>query len=36
MIWLIGACLLGLVAFIALAIEDTRYHRALRDHDITS
>jgi hypothetical protein len=32
-IWLLIACLLGLVAFTALGVEDSRYHRALRALD---
>ena len=33
MIWLLILLLLGLAAFIALGIEDSRHHRALRAPD---
>ncbi|PNG97142.1 hypothetical protein SMF913_13167 [Streptomyces malaysiensis] len=33
MIWLLIVCVLGLVAFTALGIEDRRRHRALRAPD---
>ena len=33
MIWLLLVCALGLGAFVALGIEDSRYHRALRAPD---
>jgi hypothetical protein len=32
-IWLLIVCALGLVAFTALGIEDSRHHRALRAPD---
>jgi hypothetical protein len=32
-IWLVIVHLLGLVAFIALGVEDSRHHRALRAPD---
>lgn len=33
MIWLLIVCALGLGAFTALGIEDSRHHRALRATD---
>lgn len=33
MIWLVGVCVLGLLAFIALGVEDSRHHRARRERD---
>jgi hypothetical protein len=32
-IWLLIVCALGLLGFVALGIEDSRHHRALRASD---